>query len=39
MSALAGVAVVAMGSHILLSGVVLSTEINYSDKMQAAALQ
>lgn len=37
--ALADVAIVAMGFLILLYRAVLSTEINYSDKMQAAVLQ
>lgn len=39
LSALAGVAIVAMGFLILLYRVVLSIEINHSDKMPAAALQ
>lgn len=38
LSALAGVAIVAMGFLNLLYRVVLSTEINHSDKMQTAAL-
>lgn len=39
LSALAGVAIIAMGFLNLLYRVVLGTEINHSDKMQAAALQ